>query len=476
MNVLPALIDGVRVVPPDGRVLELTDPCTGEVFGASALCGHAEVDAAARAARAAFRAWSRSTPAERMTALLRIADELEARAEEFADAECRETGKPRRVVLTEEIPQSADALRFFAGAARMLEGRATGEYLAGLTSSIRREPIGVCAQITPWNYPLMMAVWKIGPAVAAGNTTVVKPAETTPTTTVLLGEVCARHLPPGVVNVLPGDRETGRALVEHPIPALVSITGSTRAGVEVARAAAGSLKLTHLELGGNAPALVFPDADPAAAAEGIAAGAYYNAGQDCTAAARVLVHEDVHDAFVRELAARAEAARTGLPPHEDADFGPLNSAAQLTRVLGLLDRLPDHARIIAGGRPVGERGHYLAATVVDGLRQDDEIVQEEIFGPVVTVQTFRTEEEALALANGVPQGLASSLWTTDQARATRLSGALDFGCVWINTHGPLAPEMPHGGFKHSGHGKDLSGYGLEDYTRVKHVMAAHGAA
>ncbi|MFF9351513.1 aminobutyraldehyde dehydrogenase [Streptomyces sp. NPDC014734] len=474
---LPALIGGVRVLPADGRALELTDPATGEAFGASALCGPDEVEAAVRAAGAAFTGWSKSTPGERMTALLRIADELERRAEEFADAECRETGKPRHIVLTEEIPQSADALRFFGGAARMLEGRATGEYLTGHTSSIRREPIGVCAQITPWNYPLMMAVWKIGPAVAAGNTTVIKPAETTPTTTVLLGEICAAHLPEGVVNVLTGDRDTGRALVEHEVPALVSLTGSTRAGAEVARAAAGALKLTHLELGGNAPALVFPDVDPVAAAEGIAQGAYYNAGQDCTAASRVLVHADVHDAFVEALAAQADATRTGRPPlDEEADFGPLNSAGQLSRVLGLLDRLPEHATVRAGGKQVGDRGFYLAATVVDGLRQDDEIVQEEIFGPVLTVQTFTTEEEAIALANGVPQGLASSVWTSDHGRAVRLSGALDFGCVWINTHGLLASEMPHGGFKQSGHGKDLSGYGLEDYTRVKHVMTAHGTA
>ncbi|ROO89132.1 betaine-aldehyde dehydrogenase [Actinocorallia herbida] len=470
---LHAVIANAPALAADGRTLDLVNPATGEVSGRSALCGPAEVDAAARAAAAAFRTWRRSTPAERMTALLRIADELEARAEEFADAECRETGKPRRLVLTEEIPQSADALRFFAGAARVPEGRATGEYLPGLTSSIRREPLGVVAQITPWNYPLMMAVWKIGPAVAAGDTTVLKPAETTPTSTVLLGEVCARHLPAGVVNVVTGDRDTGRALVEHEVFAMVSITGSTRAGAEVARSAAGALKRTHLELGGNAPVLVFADADPVASAAAIADAAYYNAGQDCTAAARVLVHEDVHEAFTAALADRAKAARTGLAPEEDGDFGPLNSGSQLTRVLGLIERLPAHATVLAGGARVGERGYYLAATVVDGLRQDDEIVQEEIFAPVVTVQTFAAEAEAVELANGVPQGLAASVWTADHGRAVRLSADLDFGCVWLNTHGPLASEMPHGGFRQSGHGKDLSAYSLEDYTRVKHVMTAH---
>ncbi|MDX6739595.1 aminobutyraldehyde dehydrogenase [Actinocorallia sp. A-T 12471] len=461
-------------MPADGRALDLVDPSTGEVCGRVALCGPAEVDAAARAARDAFATWRKSTPAQRMTALLAIADELEARAEEFADAECRETGKPRALVLADEIPQSADALRFFAGAARTPEGRATGEYLPGLTSSIRREPLGVCAQITPWNYPLMMAVWKIGPAVAAGDTTVLKPAETTPTTTVLLAEVCARHLPAGVVNVVTGDRDTGRALVEHEVPAMVSITGSTRAGAEVAKSAASALKRTHLELGGNAPVLVFADADPVATAAAVADAAFYNAGQDCTAASRVLVHRDLHEAFTDALAERAHAARTGLAPEDGGDFGPLNSAAQLTRVLGLLERLPAHATVRAGGSRVGDRGFHLAATVVDGVRQDDEIVQEEIFAPVVTVQTFADEAEAVALANGVPQGLAASVWTADHGRAVRLSADLDFGCVWLNAHGPLAAEMPHGGFKQSGHGKDLSAYSLEDYTRVKHVMTAHG--
>jgi betaine-aldehyde dehydrogenase len=445
-EVLPAVIAGRDVLPGDGRTLPLTDPATGEPAGAAALCGPAEVDAAVSAAAAAFPAWSRATPADRQRALLAIADELERRTEEFADAECRETGKPRRVVVAEEIPQCVDALRFFAGAARMLEGRAAAEYLPGATSYVRREPVGVCAQITPWNYPLMMAVWKIAPAVAAGDTTVVKPAETTPTTTVMLARVCAAHLPAGVVNVVPGDRDTGRALVAHPVPEMVSITGSTRAGAEVARAAAEALKRTHLELGGNAPVVVFADADPHAAARDIAAAAFYNAGQDCTAATRILVHQDVHDAFVAALTECARAARTGQPSDADADFGPLNSAAQLDRVLAMLARLPAHATVRAGGHRVGDRGNFLAATVVTGVAQDDEIVQEEVFAPVVTVQSFADETEAIALANGVGQGLASSVWTADQGRALRMTAALDFGCVWLNTHGLLASEMPHGSF------------------------------
>ncbi|MET8677951.1 aminobutyraldehyde dehydrogenase [Streptomyces sp. NPDC004647] len=451
-----------------GPTSELIDPAAGEVFGAAAVSGAADVERAVRAAEAAFPGWAATTPAARQEALLALADALLARAEEFVEAECRETGKLRQVVLEEEIPQCADQIRFFAGAARLMHGGSADEYVAGHTSYQRREPVGVIAQITPWNYPLMMAVWKIAPAIAAGNTVVVKPADTTPSSTALLAEVASEILPDGVFNVVLGDRDTGRLLVEHEVPAMVSITGSTRAGIEVARSAAATLKRTHLELGGNAPVLVFDDVDVRGAADGIVAAAFYNAGQDCTAATRVLVHSDIHDEFVAALTERAEATKPGV------DFGPLNSAAQLDRVLGLLARLPAHAQSHCGAEQHGDHGYFLAPTVVSGLTQDDEIVQEEIFAPVITVQRFGDDAEAVALANGVPQGLAASVWTRDHGRAARLTTCLDFGCVWINTHGLLTAEMPHGGFGQSGYGKDLSMHGLEDYTRVKHVMAAHG--
>ncbi|MFI5586775.1 aminobutyraldehyde dehydrogenase [Amycolatopsis sp. NPDC051758] len=444
--------------------LDLTNPATGEVFGTSPIATQSDVDNALAGAAQAFKVWRRSTPAQRQLALLKIADALEAHAEEFADLEVRETGKIRSVVLEEEIPECVSALRFFAGAARQLEGTAAGEYTPGHTSVIRREPIGVCAQIAPWNYPLMMAIWKIAPALAAGNTVVLKPAETTPSTAVRLAEIAAEFLPEGAFTVLTGDRDTGRALVKHPTTDLVSITGSTRAGIDVATVAAADLKRTHLELGGNAPLLVFPDVDLAATAEGIVGAAFYNAGQDCTAGSRVLVHTSIHDDFVAELTKAAAAQTPGV------DFGPLNSAAQLARVQGLIERLPDHARIETGGTAFGDRGFSFSPTVISGLRQDDEIVQEEIFGPVITVQSFSDEDEGVALANGVPYGLASSVWTRDLTIAARVSAELDFGCVWVNTHGPLVAEMPHGGFGHSGHGKDLSAYAFAEYTRVKHVM------
>ena len=463
-------VNGEYVDPVDGGYADLVDPCTGEVFARAPVSGPADVDAAMRAASTAFEGWRDATPAERQRAMLKFADAVEARAADLVDAEVRNTGKPRQLTTDEELPPAVDELRFFAGAARLLEGRSAGEYLAGHTSYVRREPIGVCAQVTPWNYPLMMAVWKIAPALAAGNAVVLKPSDTTPVSTLLLAEIAAEHLPPGVFNVVCGDRDTGRTLVSHPTPQLVSITGSTRAGMEVAAAAAPDLKRTHLELGGKAPVVIFDDADVAAAAEAIAVGGYFNAGQDCTAATRVLTGPGIHDDFVAALTEQARNTRTGGPDDADVLYGPLNNANQLVRVSGFVDRLPDHADVTTGGSRVGERGFFYAPTVVSGVRQADEIIQDEVFGPVITVQRFSDEDEAVRWANGVEYGLSASVWTRDHGRAMRMTRRLDFGCVWVNTHIPFVSEMPHGGFKHSGHGKDLSVYSLEDYTRIKHVM------
>jgi 1-pyrroline dehydrogenase len=450
----------------------ILNPANEEEIATAPKSGESDVDTAVNAAAEAFASWGHTTPQERSAALLRIADAIEERADEFARLESLNVGKPIELVKSEEIPVVVDNLRFFAGAARTLQAQAANEYMEGYTSMLRREPVGVVGQVAPWNYPLMMAVWKVGPALAAGNTVVLKPSEQTPLTASLLVQLAAEHLPPGVLNVIYGHgEEAGAPLMRHPKVAMVSLTGDVETGRAVAHAAADSLKRVHLELGGKAPVVVFDDADLDAVIEGIKVGGYFNAGQDCTAASRVIAGPGIYDDLVSGLADGVGEIKVGDPQAEDTEMGPLVSRDQRERVEGFLERL-SHGEVVAGGEEPPRAGYWLEPTVVANVEQDDEIVQREVFGPVVSVQRFPSDEEAIAWANGVAYGLAASVWTRDVGRAMNAARMLKFGTVWVNDHIPLVSEMPHGGFKQSGYGNDMSIYAIEEYTELKHVMVS----